>query len=206
LHQVYFESIEVRVFKKDELWGPINLETKPSVESNCDVNKKPNTITAVYKEADGKNVTIRLGVTSYVRGWQLSSVEVAAAGKFPKGDFTTNDTLKTPADAWASPGFSFHCSAPKMFKPIVSDDEKDKVHARLLVKEMQIQGLMKGETKPFGSAFDCVGFFSVPIFIGLLTTLMLIFFTTFAVVAMASIKTPERFDDPKGQKISVPNE
>ena len=71
---------------------------------------------------------------------------------------------------------------------------------------MQVQGLMKSETAPFGSAFDCVGFFSMPILIGLLTTLLLLVCTTGAVVAMASIQTPTRFDDPKGEKISVPTE
>ena len=73
-------------------------------------------------------------------------------------------------------------------------------------QEMQVQGLMAKKDTKFGEAFDCVGFFSMPIFIGLLTSLLLIFFTTFAVVAMASIRTPEKFDDPRGQKISVPNE
>ena len=71
---------------------------------------------------------------------------------------------------------------------------------------MQIQGLMKSSDAKFGPAFDCVGFFSMPIFIGLLTSLVLIVFTTAGVMAMASIRTPERFDDPKGPQISVPNE
>ena len=66
--------------------------------------------------------------------------------------------------------------------------------------------MKKSSTPKFGPAFDCVGFFSKEIFIGLLSTLLLVVLTTFAVVAMATIKTPERFDDPKGQKISVPNE
>lgn len=206
--KVYFKSLEVKVFKSKNEEGTIPLKTKPTVTSTCDAS--PNNITAVYTEADGNKVTISLAVKSYgkpARGWELSSAKIQTQGKFPTGDFKTEDELLIKkVDAWASPGFSFHCSAPKIFQAKEGDD---KAHARLEVKEMQIQGLMKtkaGETKPFGSAFDCVGFFSMPIFIGLLTTLLLIFFTTFAVVAMASIQTPERFDDPKGERISVPNE
>jgi len=204
--KAYFKTITVRVFMDKNEKGSIPLTSKPTVTSACDV--QPNSITAVYTEPDG-NVTISLSVKKYgnpVRGWELSAVEVQTNVKFNSVPFETNDTLKSTVDAWASPGFSFHCSTPKMLE---GKEDDQSAHARLQVTEMQIQGLMKtkaGETKPFGESFDCVGFFSMPIFIGLLTTLLLIFFTTFAVVAMANIRTPERYDDPKGPKISVPNE
>jgi len=204
--KVYFESLEVKIFEAKNLKHSAILKNKPTVTSVCDAS--PNSITAVYTEGVNvtNTVTITLTVGSYgkpARGWELSSAKLGV-----KGSFVTDDELQVKKlDAWASPGFSFHCSAPSELKSQEGDDNK--AYGRLEAKEMQIQGLMKtktGETKPFGPAFDCVGFFSMPIFIGLLTTLLLLFFTTFAVVAMASIKTPERFDDPKGQRITVPNE
>lgn len=204
--KAYFKAITVSIFNGNNLVDTFELKTKPTVTSACDA--QPNSITADYKEANGNTVKITLEVKPYGKGsWQLSSVMVGSEGKDSKGTaWKTNDTLQSTVKAWASKGFSFHCSDPKIHK---TDERDGKDHARLELKEMQIQGMMKtasGKTSPFGDAFDCVGFFSVPILMGLMTTLLLVFFTTFAVVAMASIKTPEKFDDPKGPTISVPHE
>ena len=80
-------------------------------------------------------MTISLAVKSYgkpARGWELSSAKIQTQGKFPTGDFKTEDELLIKkVDAWASPGFSFHCSAPKIFQAKEGDD---KAHARLEVK------------------------------------------------------------------------
>jgi len=201
--QAYFSSIEVKVWKDKDQVDVAKLETKPTVTSVCP-DKKTNTITAVYKESQF-TATITLSIKPYgvTRGWTLSGAEVTIENAKGTPTFTKALDVK-PLDAWASKGFSFHCSAPSLLAP-KGDDQKGN-YATLLVKEMQVQGLMAKKDTKFGEAFDCVGFFSMPIFIGLLTSLLLIFFTTFAVVAMASIRTPEKFDDPRGQKISVPNE
>jgi len=198
--KVYFKKIEVKVKDNTQEIDNLELKTKPSVTAECE-SSTATSITAVYTE-EKTIVTIKLSFRSYgapAKGWTLSGINL----KHKKPD-TANvdvDLAVKPLDAWASKGFSFHCSKPKA---IVGT--KAGITATLEVQEMQVQGLMKSETAPFGSAFDCVGFFSMPILIGLLTTLLLLVCTTGAVVAMASIQTPTRFDDPKGEKISVPTE
>lgn len=57
----------------------------------------------------------------------------------------------------------------------------------------------------FGPAWDCVGFFTVPIWAGLLTTLLLLLIPCIGLYMLSDIKTMDRFDDPKGQPIMVPN-
>lgn len=56
----------------------------------------------------------------------------------------------------------------------------------------------------FSPAWDCVGFFTVPIWVGLLTTLLLLIILTTGLYMLSDIKTMDRFDDPKGQPIMVP--
>lgn len=57
----------------------------------------------------------------------------------------------------------------------------------------------------FGGAWDCVGFFTVPIWVGLLTSLLFVFILSVGMYMLSDIKTMDRFDDPKGQPIMVPN-
>jgi V-type H+-transporting ATPase S1 subunit len=50
----------------------------------------------------------------------------------------------------------------------------------------------------FSYAYDCVGFFSIPILMGLFTTGLLLMILFFGIMAVFSITTMDRFDDPKG--------
>ena len=56
----------------------------------------------------------------------------------------------------------------------------------------------------FEYAYDCVGFFTIPIFMGLITAGILILILFTGVLAMFSLTTMDRFDDPKGPAIHVP--
>lgn len=56
----------------------------------------------------------------------------------------------------------------------------------------------------FEYAYDCVGFFTIPIFMGLITAGILIIILFAGVLAMFSLTTMDRFDDPKGPGIHVP--
>lgn len=55
----------------------------------------------------------------------------------------------------------------------------------------------------FSQAWDCVGFFTVPIWVSLLTTLLLVIILSIGLYMLSDIKTMDRFDDPKGQPIMV---
>ncbi|XP_060108470.1 V-type proton ATPase subunit S1 [Heteronotia binoei] len=56
----------------------------------------------------------------------------------------------------------------------------------------------------FSYASDCAGFFSPGIWMGLLTSLLLVAIFTYGLHMVMSLKTMDRFDDPKGPTISVP--
>lgn len=67
----------------------------------------------------------------------------------------------------------------------------------------QIQGFnVTGED--FSYASDCAGFFTPGIWMGLLTSLLMVFILTYGLHMIMQLRTMDRFDDPKGPAISVP--
>lgn len=55
----------------------------------------------------------------------------------------------------------------------------------------------------FSYASDCAGFFSPGIWMGLLTSLFMLFIFTYGLHMILSLKTMDRFDDHKGPTISL---
>jgi len=53
---------------------------------------------------------------------------------------------------------------------------------------------------------DCSGWFTGPIWVGLLVSLLLITMLSYAYGKIGSITTMDKFDNPKGKTISVPQE
>lgn len=68
---------------------------------------------------------------------------------------------------------------------------------------LQIQGfnVSKGD---FSYASDCAGFFSPGIWMGLMTSLLMVLVLTYGLHMIMQLHTMDRFDDPKGPAISVP--
>ncbi|XP_028923503.1 LOW QUALITY PROTEIN: V-type proton ATPase subunit S1 [Ornithorhynchus anatinus] len=74
---------------------------------------------------------------------------------------------------------------------------------KVSIVDFQIQGFsVKGEN--FSYASDCSGFFSPGIWMGLLTSLLMLLVFTYGLHMILSLKTMDRFDDHKGPTISVP--
>lgn len=73
----------------------------------------------------------------------------------------------------------------------------------VIVLPPQIQGfnVRGGE---FSYASDCAGFFSPGIWMGLMTSLLMVLVLTYGLHMIMQLHTMDRFDDPKGPAISVP--
>ena len=69
----------------------------------------------------------------------------------------------------------------------------------------QIQGfnILNGTTD-FSYASDCAGFFTPAIWMGLITSLIMLLILTYGLHMIMQVRTMDRFDDPKGPSISVP--
>jgi len=68
---------------------------------------------------------------------------------------------------------------------------------------VQIQGFNVAGSD-FAYASDCAGFFTPGIWMGLLTSLLMVLVLTYGLHMIMQLRTMDRFDDPKGPAISVP--
>lgn len=76
----------------------------------------------------------------------------------------------------------------------------------LSFKSLQLQAPFDGSYKDnfaFGDSWDCVGFVSPGILMGLLVVALLLVIMFIGVCWMMDINTMDRFDDPKGKTITI---
>merc|ERR1719414_918164 len=105
-------------------------------------------------------------------------------------------------EIWAPQYYSYHCTEFRCSLSTGSSVSGLNYTAQVDMKEFQIQYQIKNDQ--FGMANDCVGFFTIPIWMGLFTTLILISILSYGILMLSSINTMDRFDDPKGKTITVP--
>jgi len=55
----------------------------------------------------------------------------------------------------------------------------------------------------FGHYNDCIGFFTVPIWMGVITMMTMLSIVLLGVGMLLSINTMDRYDDPKGKTITI---
>ncbi|XP_067302228.1 V-type proton ATPase subunit S1b [Pseudorasbora parva] len=114
--------------------------------------------------------------------------------------FNASGGIYTPAE------YSFHCQkvssaqSPLLVPRNATDNA---THWTLTFTDFQIQAFnVTGEM--FSYASDCAGFFTPGIWMGLLISLLMVLILTYGLHMIMQIHTMDRFDDPKGPAISVP--
>ncbi|XP_028824776.1 V-type proton ATPase subunit S1-like [Denticeps clupeoides] len=101
--------------------------------------------------------------------------------------------------------YSYHCQRvsntrdPLLFPWNTSDSSNQ---WRITFTDFQIQGF--NVTGSFSYASDCASFFSPGIWMGLVTSLVLVLILTYGLHMIMQLRTMDRFDDPKGPSITVP--
>ncbi|XP_048033357.1 V-type proton ATPase subunit S1b [Megalobrama amblycephala] len=107
---------------------------------------------------------------------------------------------------YAPAEYSFHCqSVSSVQSPLlVPYNASDNANQwKLIFTDFQIQAFnLTGEV--FSYASDCAGFFTPGIWMGLLTSLLMVLILTYGLHMIMQLRTMDRFDDPKGPAISVP--
>jgi V-type H+-transporting ATPase S1 subunit len=71
----------------------------------------------------------------------------------------------------------------------------------MLFLQIQAFGLYPGQG--FGYYNDCTCFFSIAIWMGIISGAVMLAILLFGVCMLMDIKTMDRFDDPKGKTITV---
>ncbi|XP_056129430.1 ATPase H+ transporting accessory protein 1a [Lampris incognitus] len=132
------------------------------------------------------------------RWFTLDAVELEYDGT--KATFNGSRNVYAPAE------YSYRCESVTSFRwpALFPHSSKDPANQwRVSFQDFQIQGfnVTGGD---FSYASDCAGFFTPGIWMGLMTSLLMVLVLTYGLHMIMQLRTMDRFDDPKGPAISVP--
>ncbi|KAL3285365.1 hypothetical protein HHI36_019473 [Cryptolaemus montrouzieri] len=115
-------------------------------------------------------------------------------GHWTLSNVMSDDVEYTIPDISVPSQFSYHCFNTTFYNGANT----------LVLPGVQMQPFLnKSDSIVFGDAFDCVGFTNIPIWTGLVVTLILLSILTFGITMIMDIRTMDRFDDAKGKTITV---
>lgn len=126
---------------------------------------------------------------------QLGGFELLAMNATLKGHKDLSMRVK---EQWWPRGFSFSC-----------DRSQFRQHNSTQVPQLQVQldtfqvELVQNATSQFSESYDCSGFFTTVVWMGLLVVLLYLFILGTGIFFIYDIRTNDRFDDPKGKTITV---
>lgn len=182
------------------------IEMKDSIENN--------TLTVNISIT---NTDVSLGLSmvaneSYAREWMVREGRAVVAGK--NGNWTVFDAevdLKMDTVPVTAPfGFGFHCSNLGPVVGMTSKNESEKQNQTKLFVTLvgfQIQPFFDSDNSSHaqfsGDVWDCVPFFTIPIWMGIISTVLLMIILFFGLTMITNITTMDRFDDPKGKTITI---
>ncbi|XP_067095942.1 V-type proton ATPase subunit S1b [Osmerus mordax] len=133
------------------------------------------------------------------RNWfTLNNVVVVGQGE--------TATFNGSRGVYAPSEYSFHCQSVSSVRDALLVPATDEIPQwKLNFIDFQIQGfnILNGTTD-FSYASDCAGFFTPAIWMGLITSLIMLLILTYGLHMIMQVHTMDRFDDPKGPSISVP--
>ncbi|NWS24766.1 VAS1 ATPase, partial [Polioptila caerulea] len=133
------------------------------------------------------------------RRWStLGSVEIVQDGeKFAKFNVSG---ISAPAE------YSFHCQlvgTSNLYPARLVPSNNEAKNWDVFISKLQIQGFNIINNQ-FSYASDCTGFFTPGIWMGLVTSIILLWILTYGIHMIMQLTTNNRFDDPKGPALSVP--
>ncbi|XP_037539805.1 V-type proton ATPase subunit S1b [Nematolebias whitei] len=180
-------------------WIDLNAETPDLTGSMC--NGDNSLLVLTY--SSGYKLSFAMSRQFYpvsARYWfTLDSVQLQVNGT--TGSFIGRGGVYAPAE------YSFHCQSVKSFPNallIPNATTEETAQWRLNFTDFQIQGFGLAKGTNFSYASDCAGFFTPGIWMGLLTSLLMLLIFVYGLHMIMQLNTMDRFDDPKGPSISVP--
>ncbi|NWI99186.1 VAS1 ATPase, partial [Crypturellus undulatus] len=206
---ILFYASNFSLMANDSLF--IDLTNRTFVNRDVDVSSSEcsdinSTLSLKYtKPVNGINtLEIRFVMTNMfyggsARNWStLESVEIVQDDyKFAKFNVSV---ISAPAE------YSFHCQlvgTSNLYpaKLIPFNDEAQ--NWDVFISKFQLQGF-NIENNQFSYASDCTSFFTPAIWMGLVTSVILLWILAYGIHMIMQLTTNSRFDDPKGPALSVP--
>ncbi|NXN69215.1 VAS1 ATPase, partial [Himantopus himantopus] len=166
------------------------------------------------------NTTLSLKYTKPVNGISSLEIRFLMTNKFYGGsarNWSTLDSVEIVQDGGKSAKFnvsvisapaeySFHCQlvgTSNLYPARLIPSNNEAKNWDVFISRLQIQGF-NIENNQFSYASDCTGFFSPGIWMGLVTSIVLLWILAYGIHMIMQLTTNSRFDDPKGPSLSVP--
>uniref|UniRef100_A0A8C7YGY4 ATPase H+ transporting accessory protein 1b n=1 Tax=Oryzias sinensis TaxID=183150 RepID=A0A8C7YGY4_9TELE len=134
------------------------------------------------------------------RNWfSLDTVELEVGGV--SASYVGSRGIYAPAE------YSFRCQSVNNFQDalLVRNSTNSSLSVwSLNFIDFQIQGFGLNNGTNFSYASDCASFFTPAIWMGLLTSLLMLLIFLYGLHMIMQLNTMDRFDDPKGPFIAVP--
>ncbi|XP_067684573.1 V-type proton ATPase subunit S1-like [Haliotis asinina] len=146
------------------------------------------------------SVSFKFSAVKNVDRWKAVNFTLSVRNITGDTDIVDEEDMSLKDTEMAMPPiFSYHCSDLTL-SPL--NMTKGKEYAPLKFDGLQFQpfGVRNGQ---FSDAWDCVGFFTTPIFMGLVPVLIFTIILFMGMYMISQLSTMDRFDDPKGKTITV---
>ncbi|KAM7405253.1 hypothetical protein PAMP_012529 [Pampus punctatissimus] len=182
-----------------DTWIDLATQTPSLTGSLC------NSSNALLVLSYASGITLRFAMSQRfysvsARNWfTLDSVQLQSNGQ--TASFIGSRGIYAPAE------YSFHCQSVNSFQDallVPNNTNSNTTQWKLNFIDFQIQGFGLARGTDFSYASDCAGFFTPGIWMGLLTSLLMLYIFAYGLHMIMQLNTMDRFDDPKGPSISVP--
>jgi V-type H+-transporting ATPase S1 subunit len=213
-------GIKLRIFKQGKEWDTFLLDKEATggvtgsmiteKTFQIDIDWKSETFhgenTSVSHQIRGVQIEMHfeLGTKEY----KMTKLEVSGLTIETNNVNLEVNTKTTHGYEIAAPnGLSYGCYSPGMFTPKPSNAPEQKGYsAGLIFPDIQVQigngkRIMEGS---FGPVWECGVIFPIGLLVGIIISLFFAVICCWGFSMLASINTMDRFDDPKGKSINVP--
>lgn len=156
-----------------------------------------------------KSVEFEIKMSTANTGLSSASLKLSFNTEF--GGWFLEEAVFTFSSSEASDAINLTFSkidAPKKFsyscyKTIMSIQNRSDIFGNITFDVFQVQPF-KIKSDNFAESFDCVTFFTLPIWMGFMVVLILTIILAIGIYMLFNIHTMDRFDDPKGKPLPVP--
>lgn len=197
-------TVENSPTKRDSIFLPADDDSVTVTESYVDNELE---IDMTIKDANvSLQIVMQTNGSIYAGEWVVKSGKAVVKGI--SSTWTDYDTeVDMVFDSITAPyGFGYHCSSLNviMAKAKNASAAKNTTKVFIAIQGFQYEPYYNHSGAHFGNdVWDCVPFFTVPIWMGIISTTVLMIILFFGLTMITSIKTMDRFDDPKGKTITV---
>ncbi|XP_033103032.1 V-type proton ATPase subunit S1-like isoform X2 [Anneissia japonica] len=200
--QVFFFSKNVTLRMKDESTVALPVKKWDTIGSSC----SGNTVNLVMSPSNITNNSLissfRFDITITVDSldfWTASPAKISIKFNNESEDISQYIDMSfviTPII------FSYHCVVSEAKATNFTDDDDLQIKS-VTFNDLQLQPFDIKDDK-FSFPNDCIGFFTEGIWMGLVTALIILIILAFGFGMLANLSVMDKFDDPKGKTITIP--